>query len=226
MQKEKGRFYCFSPEVMLATFLFEIGSAIYILWRYKLSAVTRLASTILVCLAVFQVAEWIVCGEQSLLWAKIGFLAITLLPPLGIHLAATIAQKHTRVLWVAYGSAVVFAATFLFAEGAIGRQVCSGNYVIFEITPHATNWYALYYYGWLLTGVGFSLRWAKTNNKRNRAALRSLAVGYASFIIPTTTVNIIAPETIAAIPSIMCGFAVLLAMMLTFKVVPEVGVRG
>lgn len=52
-------------------------------------------------------------------------------------------------------------------------------------------------------------------------ALKVLIVGYAAFMAPTTLVNIIDPSTIAGIPSIMCGFAVILALILSGFVLPE-----
>jgi hypothetical protein len=41
------------------------------------------------------------------------------------------------------------------------------------------------------------------------------------FILPTTAANIVDPSTIAGIPSIMCGFAVILAIILTGFVIPR-----
>ena len=79
--------HCFSPPVMLATFLIEISLAVYVTWRYQLTAVTRLATAILFFLALFQLAEWNVCegsfGIDSLGWSRLGYIAITMLPPLG-----------------------------------------------------------------------------------------------------------------------------------------------
>ena len=46
-------------------------------------------------------------------------------------------------------------------------------------------------------------------------------IGYVLFMVPTTFVNIVDPSTISGIPSIMCGFAVLLAATLAGKVLPE-----
>ncbi|GEM_PF-4205541 len=42
-----------------------------------------------------------------------------------------------------------------------------------------------------------------------------------AFIVPTTAVNLINPATLAGIPSIMCGFAVLLAIILAGEVLPS-----
>lgn len=48
-----------------------------------------------------------------------------------------------------------------------------------------------------------------------------MSLGYMAFILPTAFFNIIKPETVSAIPSIMCGFAVLLAFTLTLRVMPN-----
>ena len=101
--------YCFSPPVMIATFFIEIGLAIYVAWRYKLNEVTRLAVALLTFLAIFQLAEYNVCegsfGINSLGWARLGYVAITLLPPIGFHLATKIAgQKQYGLVAFAYAA--------------------------------------------------------------------------------------------------------------------------
>ena len=221
-------FYCFSPLVMLVTFLIEISAALYIIWRYKMTVVTRLIVAILVLLATFQGAEYMLCGGMGIAggsWSQLGYSAITLLPPLGLHLSHAIAgKKNPLLIRGAYATAVVFIGYFAFFTGAISGHTCYANYVVFEgsqnAIPHLA--YALYYYGWLFVGVWTSITFALQQvSPQLKSALIALAVGYCAFIIPTTTVNIIDPSTIAGIPSIMCGFAVLLALVLVGKVAPD-----
>lgn len=221
------RLSCFSPPVMLATFMIEIGLALYVGWRYALDSVAKLAIAILFFLAVFQLAEYNICqgsfGVDSLSWARIGYVAITLLPPLGLHLASRIAGRRNRTLLVAaYGSAVLFAGFFAFTGQGISSSACLGNYVIFQSVPSAVPWYALYYYGWLVVATMYCLHHAKKASESHvRRALKGLAAGYLVFVVPTTAVNIVDPATIKGIPSIMCGFAVLLAIALAGVVLPE-----
>lgn len=212
---------------MIATFIIEIACAVYVLWRYKLTPVTRLVALILVGLATFQLAEYNICegawGVDSLTWARIGYVAITLLPPLGLHLATRLTgQRQPMLLGLAYGAAAAFSLFFLFVGYGLQAGQCLGNYVIFSTAPWAVAPYAIYYYGLLFVGVGYALKAGKTMKAKNkRRALYALMAGYLAFIIPTTAVNIVDPETIAGIPSIMCGFAVLLALVLTFVVLPR-----
>lgn len=212
---------------MITTFVIEIACAIYVIARYKLTPISRLAVAVLIGLAVFQLAEFNVCegswGVDSLTWARIGYVAITLLPPLGLHLATRIAGiKQPLLVGGAYMVAVAFAGIFLFVGHGMRGQECLGNYVIFEIAPWAVWPYAAYYYGLLLITVGVTLYQAMRVKARNvKAALIALAIGYAAFMVPTTFVNVVDPTTIAGIPSIMCGFAVILALILTGIVIPR-----
>lgn len=220
------RLYCFSPLVMLVTFIIEIGLAIYVVARYKMTPVTRLAAVLLIGLATFQWAEYNVCegswGLDSLTWARIGYVAITLLPPLGIHLATVIAgQKQRGLVAGSYALAALFSVYFLFVGHGMQGSECMGNYVIFDVAKWTIIPYALYYYGLLIVAVAYSLWASQGKAKRTKFALYSLAAGYAAFIIPTTAVNIVDPSTIAGIPSIMCGFAVIMAIVLAGFVVPN-----
>lgn len=210
---------------MVATFVLEVAFAIYVIARYKLTPVSRLAVAILVGLAIFQLAEFNVCegafGVDSLTWARIGYVAITLLPPLGIHLTTKLAgKKHYALVLASYLTAAVFSYIFLFVGPGMTADQCLGNYVIFHMAPGAVWPYTIYYYGWLIFGIIYAIFYAYKKTGAGRSALLALAMGYLAFVVPTTAVNIIDPSTLAGIPSIMCGFAVILALILTLKVVP------
>ncbi|HSX28417.1 MAG TPA: hypothetical protein VLF60_03125 [Candidatus Saccharimonadales bacterium] len=223
----KGKFFCFSPPVMLATFAVEIGMALYVLWRYKLSALTRLVMLTLIFLAVFQMAEYMVCGGFGMsakTWSRIGYVAITLLPALGMHIVHIIAGRKSRVMvGLVYAAALVCVIYFAFASSAINGQECLGNYVIFQLARWASWLYVGYYYGLVAAGVGLCIRWSQTIRRQaTRHALRLFAVGYLTFVVPTIAANLFSPSTLRGVPSIMCGFAVIFAIILTFGVLPLV----
>jgi len=210
---------------MAATFIIEITLALHTIWRYKLNDVTRVAVVMLGCLAIFQIAEFNVCESAWLLdsasWARLGYVAITLLPPLGIHLINRISRDKRRWPFVtAYLLSGTFIAYFLLATGGISTGACLGNYVIFEQGHNTSYLYGLYYYGLLLAAIVYALFRASGSEKHIKASLRALIVGYGLFMVPTTFVNLINPNSIAGIPSIMCGFAVLLSIVLADRVLP------
>lgn len=223
-KKYSNKLWCFSPPVMLATLLIEFTLAFYTLWRYKMNTVSRLVFAIVVGLGVFQSAEYMICGGLGLShveWVKTGYVAITILPALGLHLMAAIAKKEKSarsLLLAAYGTAAAYVLYFIAAGTVVARE-CAPNYAIFDVHGYGAELYAVYYYGWLLVTVAMAALWSKSNKKAS-SALTWAAAGYAAFIIPTTFANVIDPTTLAGIPSIMCGFAVLLALVLVGKVLP------
>jgi len=227
---DKNTLYCFSPPVMIATFVIEICFAIHTVWRYKMSRVSRLSVVLLVALATFQLAEFMVCrglGGSDLLWSRIGYVAITVLPPVGLHLLATIVKDKRRwLIWPGYIAAAAFIAFFSLIGRSIDGHACLGNYVIFQVAPGFGWLYGAYYYGMLLATLVLGwYHFRRLRIKKVRRALSGLLIGYTIFIIPATTVNLVDPATIAGIPSIMCGFAVLLAITLVGMVLPAAAER-
>lgn len=230
MNRKSNKLYCFSPPIMIATFAIELVMAVYTVWRYKLDEVTRLVIALLVFLATFQAAEFMVCEGPvggSLLWSRVGFVAITMLPALGIHLVYALVEAKKRALQLpAYGVAAGFGALFVGMSSAFSGQECLGNYVIFQVSPGLGGLYATYYY--LSLAVALVLAWRflrQAHAVRTRRALSGLMMGYAVFIVPTATANLLSPDTIRGVPSIMCGFAVLLAIMLMTMVLPGVAIK-
>ncbi len=224
LKKYRGKLFCFSPPVMLATFLIEFGMALYTIWRYKASTTKRLAVVTLFALGTFQLSEYMICGGLGLShidWARNGYVAITLLPALGIHLVVTLANKKQPVLvGAAYTTCAAFALFYLVGANSVTNQACYANYAVFSIQHGVGLPFAIYYYGWMLVGSYLAWRWGKEQPKHQKA-LSAMALGYMAFILPTTLFNIIDPTTISGIPSIMCGFAVLFAATLVLVVLPN-----
>ncbi|WP_260762681.1 hypothetical protein [Candidatus Mycosynbacter amalyticus] len=219
--------YCFSPLVMLLTFAFEMIAALIVLVRYRSLPASKLIIAVLLCLAIFQLAEYMICVSaldlSSLGWARVGWVAISFLPPLGVHLGMIIAGKSQRlIVGLGYAIAIGFSAFFLTVGHAVQGGACLGNYVIFEMARPALTYYILYYYVWLMVGTAAAFIYARAMKQpARRSALNWLGIGYLVFIVPTIAANLLQPETLAAIPSVMCGFAVLLAAVLLFVVTPK-----
>jgi len=223
-KKYRGKLYCFSPPVMLATLVIEFGLALYTLWRYKMSTISRLAFVILIALGSFQLAEYMVCGGlgwSHLEWARFGYIAITLLPALGVHMLVTLSGKKKPLLvGAAYATCAAFVIYYMMNAYAINGQTCYANYAVFYTYHESSQLFAAYYYGWLMIGTYLAWHWGNQLPER-RKTMHAMMISYLVFILPTTAFNIIDPSTVKGIPSIMCGFAVLLAFIVVFKVLPK-----
>lgn len=227
MKKKQNIFYCFSPPIMIATFLIEMIFAIYLLLFRKMSIILRLSVLLLTCLAIFQLAEYGICESFVLggnIWARVGFVAITMLPPLGLHLVFVIANKEPkRLVPAAYGAAAIWIAVFLFGDIMTG-SVCEGNYVIFHIPEPFEGIYYVYYNVLILAAMAFAYAFSlHIKAKITRHALYWLIFGYAAFVIPSMAFTMIDDYVgvDSPLPSVMCGFAVIFATVLSLKVVPK-----
>lgn len=224
-----GTFYCFSPPVMVATFITEILLAAYVVFRYNMNNAMRLIVVTLGALGLFQLSEYFVCGGMGAdanTWSRIGYVAITALPAMGIHLLYVLSGKQSRrVVVAAYATMGIYMSYFLLSPTAFAGHECTGNYVIFQIGMEATRWYGLYYYGWLLVAMLMGYKWLTANkfDKKVRQQISGLLIGYLVFLVPTGIANSVKPETRSGIPSIMCGFAVLFAFILALYIAPRVG---
>ncbi len=211
---------------MIATFVVEMGLAVWTLWRFRQSLIVWLTVILLLCLATFQLAEYNICEGalrmSGLTWARIGYVAITALPAIGIHMLTLIARKRMPVaVYGSYLAMLGFMAYFLFVGHGITATSCGGNYVIFETNNHATSWYTLYYYGLELVTLLLAYHLGRNAKGHIKQALYGLTAAYLTLIVPTATVNLFNRELIHAVPSVMCGFAVFLALIVTLYVLPR-----
>lgn len=224
LKKDRNKLYCFSPPVMFATFAIEFLLAIYTTWRYKMSTTSRLATMMLFALGAFQFSEYMICGNSQMPnidWVRFGYASIALLPALGIHMVVTLAgKKNMALIGAAYATCFAFVFFYLFNVDSISGQQCFANYAVFHTQQPISRLFGLYYYSWLAIGVSMAAYWGGKIPSR-RPQLLSMMVGYLVFILPTAVVNTIDPTTIAGIPSIMCGFAVLLAITIVLRVLPK-----
>lgn len=215
---------------MMATMTIEVTLAAYTVWRYKLDKVVQLASLTLVMLASFQLAEFFVCTGSvghATMWSRFGFAAITTLPPLGLHLMHQVAGKPgRRLVRTAYGTMAAFIVFFLAFPNVFENYQCTGNYVVFHLRPNAGGAYWLFYMGWLLLAIVLGARWAnqfmRDSETNKLQAVRGLIIGWMVFLVPTAIANMVSPASRGAIPSVMCGFAVLFALILVTYILPRV----
>jgi hypothetical protein len=223
--KDDGRtFYCFSPPVMVATLVLELLLAVFVFVRHRTSRFGKVAGIVLILLATFQFAEYRICtapNHAAVLWSRIGFVAITLLPLAGLYLVSLVSRKP-HFLKLGYVTAAAFIVYFIAVPKAITGAICGGNYVIFNTSNDLFSLYGFYYLGFLLLGIWESIEKISSLRRQTRSkkALQWLIVGYLSFMGPVGVLYILFPVTRNAVASIMCGFAAALAVILTFKVVP------
>ena len=217
--KDRNTLNCFSPEVMLVTFIVEIILAVYILIKYKLSAFNRAAIMLLFFLGMFQLAEFQICqGNTSDFWLKTGLVSITILPVIGLYMISEITGKKS-ILKAAYMIALLYVGYFTLVADSIKGAYCGGNYIIFDIPSAIYQFYGFYYFGFLFFAIWEAWESIKENIKF-KSIMTWFIIGYFSFIAPMGIVYIFSDQARGAVESIMCGFAIFLALIVVFKIVP------
>lgn len=222
IRKKTIKLYCFSPEVMMVTFLVEFGLAVYTFIKYHTTKFGRAAMFTLIFLGLFQLSEFQICaGDMSLIWSRVGLFSITMLPILGIYMISLL-DKKTWLLYLGYVLAIGFGLYFLLVPKPIEGAFCGGNYVIFSGPERLFKFYGYYYFGFLLFAIweSFQRIMADPKHKLLRKILFWFIIGYMSFILPLTLIYVFIANSRVAVASIMCGFAVVYALILTFKITP------
>lgn len=220
--------YCFSPPVMLFTFILETIFALYTLIFIKLKPSTVIIAAIFICLAFFQFCEYQICTVSSnLTLMHLGYIAITLLPALGVHLV-TLVTKHRTPKYFVYLFAAIFVGVFLFQTQSVSYVACGGNYVLLKNSGALASTYFPFYYSLSLIVAMVEIFYFTINKEKGadyntqRKLLYWLLGGSAAFIIPTAVIYIFSSAARdSGIPSIMCGFGIILAVILTFFVLPQ-----
>lgn len=225
-KKSKGveTFYCFSPLIMIITFVIEILLAIYTFIKSRKAKSDVGIVVTLVFLAIFQLSEYQICegsASELLFWSRVGLFAITFLPVIGYYLISRL-KKEAHLLKFSFFMAIAFAAFFALIPTSVQGVTCGGNYIIFDIQTSIHSLYGYYYFGFLLLGIWEASKGMRSDSSKRKIkkALGWLIIGYLSFILPLTLVYIFIPITRAAVASIMCGFAVVFALILAFKIAP------
>lgn len=218
--KSTSTFYCFTPLASLITFFIELSLAVYVIFRYKLNEFTRISVVLILLLGLFQLSEYMACTSNDIyIWGKIGAASITLLPVLGLHLSTLLTRKSR---WVIVGYAlglVILIAIIVLPQLTIDTR-CTGKFVLLNQNLFPIILYEVYYIGFLLISLEMLIQTLFTH-KGNKIGLLWMIIVYLSFIIPTAIVYAIFTVTGSAIPSIMCGFAIIAAFIIVFKEIPR-----
>jgi sulfite exporter TauE/SafE len=99
---------------------------------------------------------------------------------------------------------------------------CGGNYVIFSGSRELFQFFSGYYFSFLVLGIWESLEALNVvRSKWLQRTLQWVVIGYLSFMLPMAIVYAIYAPARVAVASIMCGFALILAFILAFEIVPK-----
>jgi len=214
-------FFCFTPLVSLATFFIEFALALLVFLKYRQTLFNKISIATLICLGLFQLSEYFICTTNYAdFWIKVGYVAITFLPAFGVHLITAITRKHDVLMVSGYLAALLFTAAIIFVPGINLQTSCQPNYVAVAMENRFsiahTSYYAFYVFAGLFL-LWNGLRKGIGDSKEEKWLL----IAYATFLIPSEGLALLRMISNSAVPSVMCGFAVLAAIILVLVVIPR-----
>ncbi|MEW5826449.1 MAG: hypothetical protein AB1778_06410 [Candidatus Bipolaricaulota bacterium] len=211
----------YSPILAVATALFEVTVAVWALRGPGDRAVLRTTSAILLLLAGYQIAEVAICTDVQAadFLPRVAFLIVTWLPPLGLVLIAQLHRPRSTAL-VAVGRSMLAIgagiAVWILADRAFATaSVCSAVYARYTHAMPRFLAYSLFYWVGLLAMVllaGYGVLTCRDLHRRS--LLGHVLAGTVAFLVPSIVTSWFVPAARGALPSIMCHFAVLLAVAL------------
>ncbi len=161
--------------------------------------------------------EFLMCiGVNPNIIGRMGLVAITFLPPLGVLLTSYVTNLKHWINWSGIPFAIGLSVYYIIVPNAFTLQTCNPFYAVY--TYPLGNLYGIFYFGYIFWAlILIVIAWI-FNRKRvrkfsNKNAILVL-VGYISFLLPMAITVVIDFSTSSAIPSIMCKYALLLAITL------------
>ncbi len=214
-------FFCLTPLVSFSTFVIEFAFAVYVLYKYKPTSFSRLCVLVLLCLGLFQLSEFLVCTTPYIdLSIKMGYVAITLLPALGLHIINTLTHRWRTLVYISYSCVALLIAAILFIPQVAILPTCNPNYVSYEVNSTFSFFHWLYYVVAMVIGI-ILLTYSLFKRIGDKKQEKWMILSYLVFIIPSIILLYANIITNTALPSVMCGFAVITAVIFVFIIIPR-----
>lgn len=214
---------CFTPYISLATALLEFIFATLILIYFRKSKVTRYVVALLYLLGTYQFTEMMLCftGDANI-WVRIGFLAYTYLPAVGMHFFLSMTgTKWKKQYSLLYLLPVAFSLYAIFSSGFVEEGVCDTIFITAKTAftgssnRIASFIYGAYYYLFILSSVVFALY--AHNKEKNRWRRLYYLISTAGLTLITLSPYVfimLLPSYGLSFPSVYCEFALMFAIVM------------
>lgn len=209
----------YSPWLSALTATLEISAGIWALRSPGRLPLRRLVALLQFVLAGYQLAEIFICAHpERLLLARLAFVDVVWLPPLALSLLALLAgagsgvRTAVRAAWAfAAGLAVWMAVDPSFVVGTVCQTVLA-TYEHGTPFHHAFGGFYELCLGAIVFGGATAM--SRVEDPLDRAHIADLQMGVLGFMVPAMLTQIIWKGLDPSLPSIMCHYALLLAVML------------
>jgi len=212
----------YNPILSIVTATLEVGAAVWALRGSGRKPIIYTVSSILIFLAGYQIIEAILCTGSNLTLAflpRLAFMVVAWLPPTGLLLVARLYPTETRTLYYYAYAMFIFCGALVASIAAdkafVTATVCE---IVFAQYTNPTPLYRAYgiFYQSGLMGMLLLSAYGVTicKDEHQRLLLGQVLLGSIAFIFPSLITVAVIPIADNALPSVMCHFAMLLALFL------------
>ena len=212
----------YSPILSIITALFEISVAIWALIGSGRKKIIYASSTLLLLLAAYQILEVVICTapQSSIFFSRLAFIIIAWLPPAAVLLIALLfPTKKKAVYWftcLTFTLALFISIWLLIDKSFVTGSVCSIIFARYSNPMPQYLVYAGFYHLGMLGMLFLSVHGVIIcKDHKQRLLLGQMLMGSLAFILPSLITVIAVPYTKGALPSVMCHYALLLAIFIT-----------
>jgi len=172
---------------------------------------------IIVLLLVYQLVEFAICNLNltSSMMVYFAFAVISLLPPMAFTLVSYFYFYGKISRLIAFLPAIFFLVYYLLVISQFEVAKCTMLYAAYNY-PYGF-WYGTFYYGEILFSIGLIVYNIKNSvNRYGKKRDKILLFGFLIFTVPMIIAYFLYPFIVEIIESVLCKFAFLFALSLTF----------
>jgi len=208
------------PYLSILTALFEIIFIILSINRKNgRKNVFYSAIGIIFFLMAYQITETLVCLDYGVFLSKLAFGFIVWLPALGLILISSLLGKSYKKTAILSKIFLTFAfvnfVLIFFTKDFVTSYICEVVWAKYTNSNFSYIIYSIYYETGLFMMIGFSLYGIiNSDDKKKRLMLGYVLWGTLAFVIPALFSVVVVKTLSGALPSIMCHFAIILAIFM------------
>lgn len=206
---------CFAPYISISTFIIEFLLALYFLLTKPKDRLHQIVALISFFLGIFQLNEFLICTTQASIFTRLAMITTAILPALAITFVLITARKRISYYWhfLLYAPAAFFIVMFSLIRPYGASALCQTVFIQFPGTGLIGDFYGTYYLLYIVgSAILFYLFSQQTKRREEKVLLNLGMLGMGIFTIPTFIFLIFLPMFKPQFPSVLCEFALLLAI--------------
>ncbi|MBT4022668.1 hypothetical protein HOK76_04095 [archaeon] len=210
---------CFAPYVSLSTSMIEFLLSIYFLTKNPRDKLNRMIALISFLLGLYQLNEFLICTTRAPIFTILAMSVTAILPALAVSYALIMWRKKLNFGWniIIYLPIFFFITMFSVMKYYHTSAQCMSIFILYPNTYLIGKFFGFYYLAYLFGAVIlFNLCSTNAKTKPEKVLSQLGMLGMFIFTVPTFVFLIFLPSLEVQFASVLCEFALLLAIEFIF----------